>query len=142
MISSSQSVVTVSTVASSSASTTNSRYSHKSTPATKFPKKVFVYISPCTTQVGLRQVFEEYGQVNYVRILTDQEGCSRGMAFVGFRWSEDAAAAIEGLNGRVLDKMILRPSWASPPRKQTSDQQTTKRKTARNRSHRHTKQGT
>ena len=78
-----------------------------------FPKKLFIYISPNTSETRLRASFSDYGEVNYVHILTDNKsGQSKGMAFVVFRWHEDAAAALVGMDGVVLDKMVLHPEWA------------------------------
>ena len=57
----------------------------------------------------LRQVFEAFGQVTAVRIVTDRySGLSRGFGFVEMSDKTEAQAAIEGLNmtelaGRKLD---------------------------------------
>ena len=56
-----------------------------------------------TTKVELRKMFEAYGNVEQVRIITDPEtGCSRGFAFVEMPDATQAQAAIEGLNGTSL----------------------------------------
>jgi RNA recognition motif-containing protein len=97
---------------------TSSSTSASSSPC--FPKKLFLAISPSTSEAGLRYFFERRNfQVNYVRVLNNKEtGQSKGMAFVAFRSHEQAAAAIQQANGAVLDRMILHPEWAQPPRKQ------------------------
>ena len=106
--------VTTQTTATTRASTAAS----SSSPC--LPKKLFLAISPSTSEAGLRNFFERRNfQVNYVRVLNDKEtGRNKGMAFVAFRSHEQAAAAIQQANGAVLDRMILHPEWAQPPRKQ------------------------
>lgn len=89
----------------------------------KYPKKIFLYISPSTDDFSLWQLLESYGEVQYVNILLDKEGYSRGMAFAGFRWHEDAARALDELDGSAMDGMILHPRWATS-RKQPIQQET------------------
>ena len=56
-----------------------------------------------TTEDDLRQAFEAFGQVTSVKILKDRAtGQSNGFGFVGMAESEDAQAAISGLNGTDL----------------------------------------
>ena len=56
-----------------------------------------------TTKDELRQLFEAYGNVEQVRIITDPEtGRSRGFGFVEMPNIAEAQAAIDGLNGTVL----------------------------------------
>lgn len=55
------------------------------------------------TEEQLRQAFEEFGQVGTVSIIKDKfSGESRGFGFVEMPSKEEAAAAIEGLNGKDL----------------------------------------
>ncbi|MBD3258572.1 RNA-binding protein, partial [candidate division GN15 bacterium] len=57
-----------------------------------------------TTEEGLRQAFEDFGEVSRVNIITDREtGRPRGFAFVEMNNDEEANAAITGLNGKELD---------------------------------------
>jgi RNA recognition motif-containing protein len=93
-----------------------------STAAGRNPKKIFMYVSSSTSEVHLRSLLAKYGQVNYVHIPTNESGQSKGMVFAGFRWHEDAAAAIEGLNGSFLNSMVLHPHWATPRKKPTGPQ--------------------
>ena len=56
-----------------------------------------------TTKEELRQLFEAYGDVEQVRIITDPEtGRSRGFGFVEMPDATEAQAAIDGLNGTSL----------------------------------------
>src|SRR5690348_15008074 len=53
-----------------------------------------------TTEEELGQLFEAYGSVNSVRVMTDREtGRSRGFGFVEMPDSTEAQAAIAGLHG-------------------------------------------
>ena len=56
-----------------------------------------------TTEDELHQLFEAYGNVESVRIITDRDtGCARGFGFVEMPNSAEAQAAIDGLHGTVL----------------------------------------
>ena len=56
-----------------------------------------------TTEDDLRQAFEAFGQVSSVKILKNRaSGESVGFGFVGMAESEEAQAAISGLNGKNL----------------------------------------
>jgi len=104
------------------ASTTSVSTSHTET---KFPKKLFIDVSPSTTEHQLYFACESYGPVMNVYIPKDkQTGMSRGFAFVVFRWHEDAAFAIQSLEGKALDGLILHPRWAAPTKKTTDNTKT------------------
>lgn len=61
-----------------------------------------------TTEDGLRQAFEEFGEVARVNIITDREsGRPRGFAFVEMPSDDEANAAITGLNGKEIDGRTL-----------------------------------
>jgi cold-inducible RNA-binding protein len=72
------------------------------------------------TEDELRQAFGQFGQVNSVSIISDREtGRSRGFAFVEMPNSEEAQAAIEGLNqkevaGRRISINEARPREERP----------------------------
>src|SRR5215813_13376130 len=56
-----------------------------------------------TTEEELRQLFEPYGLVERVQIVTDRDtGRSRGFGFVEMPDATEAQAAIDGLNGTSL----------------------------------------
>ena len=71
--------------------------------------KLFVGgIAWATSDDGLREAFEAFGDVTEAKIITDREtGRSRGFGFVTFTTSEAAEAAIEGMNGQSLDGRTL-----------------------------------
>jgi len=70
-------------------------------------KNIFVgNLSFNTNEDELRQIFEGYGQVDRVSILTDRDtGRSRGFGFVEMTSDEDGEKAIAALNavGIVMD---------------------------------------
>ncbi len=68
-------------------------------------KKLFVgSLSWGTDEYSLRAAFEQFGQIEEVKLITDREtGRSRGFGFVTFIEDEDAKKAIEQMDGRELD---------------------------------------
>ncbi|HSD89269.1 MAG TPA: RNA-binding protein [Kofleriaceae bacterium] len=66
-----------------------------------------------TTADGVRTAFQQFGNVSDVHLVTDREtGRSRGFAFVTMGTPEEAAKAIEGMDGRTLDGRPLRVNEA------------------------------
>ncbi|HET9625172.1 MAG TPA: RNA-binding protein [Kofleriaceae bacterium] len=66
-----------------------------------------------TNADGVRQAFQEFGTVSDVHLVSDREtGRSRGFAFVTMGTPEEAAKAIEGMDGRTLDGRPLRVNEA------------------------------
>jgi cold-inducible RNA-binding protein len=79
---------------------------------------VNIYVSniafTATTQ-DLRQLFEAYGAVEKVSIITDRAtGQSRGFGFVEMPDSAAAKAAIQGVQGRELAGRTLTVNEAKP----------------------------
>ena len=67
------------------------------------------------TEAEVRQLFEGYGTVDTVRILTDREtGQPRGFGFVEMPNATEARAAIAGLNGTDLGGRPLTINEARP----------------------------
>ena len=79
-------------------------------------KNIFVgNLSFNTSEDELRQLFETYGQVDRVSILTDREtGRSRGFGFVEMTNSEEGDKAIAGLNGSQLGGRTINVNEARP----------------------------
>jgi RNA recognition motif-containing protein len=77
-------------------------------------KKLFVGgISWNTSEDGLRQAFEPFGEVVEATVITDREtGRSRGFGFVLFAEAADADKAIEELDGTELDGRAIKVSEA------------------------------
>jgi RNA recognition motif-containing protein len=87
----------------------------------RFPNKLFLQVSPSTTDSELKLVAEHYGRVRDVPIPKNEHKRSRGFAFVTFQRHDDAAAAMEGLDESRLEGMLLHPRWAAP--KKTNKQE-------------------
>ncbi|HWQ53297.1 MAG TPA: RNA-binding protein [Bryobacteraceae bacterium] len=79
-------------------------------------KKIFVgNLEFGATEDAVRSLFETYGTVDSVRIMTDRDtGRSRGFAFVEMGDSAEAERAITSLNGRELGGRALNVNEARP----------------------------
>lgn len=79
-------------------------------------KNIFVgNLSFGTTETAIRSLFESYGSVERVNIVTDRDtGQPRGFAFVEMSVDSEGNAAIEALNGRDLDGRTLNINEARP----------------------------
>jgi cold-inducible RNA-binding protein len=80
------------------------------------PAKLFVgNLSFQATEEDLRELFAQAGTVESVRIVTDQfTGRPRGFGFVEMSTKEEAAKAIEMLNGRLFRDRNLVVDEARP----------------------------
>ena len=79
-------------------------------------KNIFVgNLSFGATEDQLRSVFEPYGAVERVSIITDRTtGQSRGFAFVEMISSEEADRAIASLDGHELNGRMMKVNEARP----------------------------
>ena len=77
-------------------------------------KRLYVGNLPfSTTEDELRDVFEQHGSVNSVRVITDREtGRSRGFGFVEFDEASAADDAIRALDGTEMGGRNLRVNEA------------------------------
>ncbi len=76
-----------------------------------------------TTDHDIRQLFEPYGVVDTINIITDRyTGQSRGFGFVEMPDSAAAKTAIQGLQGQALGGRTLNVNEAKPrePRREPS----------------------
>ena len=76
-----------------------------------------------TTDHDLRQLFEPYGVVDKIHVITDRDtGRSKGFGFVEMPDGTAAKAAIQGLNGTELEGRALTVNEAKPrePRREPS----------------------
>ena len=78
--------------------------------------KIFVgNLNFAANEAFVRSLFEQYGQVDQVSVVTDREtGRSRGFAFVEMTDDSQATQAISGLNGRDVDGRALNVNEARP----------------------------
>ena len=68
-----------------------------------------------TTESELRALFEPFGEITRIHIVTDRDtGRARGFAFVEMANDEEAAKAIAALNGKELDGRALNVNEARP----------------------------
>jgi RNA recognition motif-containing protein len=79
-------------------------------------KNIFVgNLAFSATESGIRALFERYGIVGRVNLVTDRlTGQSRGFAFVEMNDSAQADQAIQALNGAQLDGRALNVNEARP----------------------------
>src|SRR3990170_4349017 len=79
-------------------------------------KNLFVgNLSFQTTDSELQALFEQFGEITRVQIMTDRDtGRSRGFGFVEMTSDEAAAKAIEALNGKDLGGRALNVNEARP----------------------------
>ncbi len=77
-----------------------------------------IYVGNLSYQVGdqdLAEVFGQFGTVESARIVTDRDsGRSKGFAFVEMATDEEAATAIEKLNGNTFEGRAMNVSEAKP----------------------------
>lgn len=67
----------------------------------------------------LKEIFGEFGEVTFVRIITDREsGKSKGFGFVEFANAEDAASAKAAMDGKEVDGRELRVDFAEDKREE------------------------
>jgi len=79
-------------------------------------KNIFVgNLSFNTSEEELRQMFESFGSVDRVSIMTDRDtGRSRGFGFVEMTNNEDGEKAITSLNGSQVGGRTLNVNEARP----------------------------
>jgi len=84
----------------------------------KAVKSIFVgNLDAEITEEELWKLFAAYGTVEHVNIIRDREtGLPRGFAFVEMTNEEEAAKAVEAMNGSTLRKCTLSVEYARPRR--------------------------
>ena len=77
-----------------------------------------IYVGNLSFQLSendLNSAFEEYGQVDSTKIITDREtGRSKGFGFIEMPNQEEAEKAIEGLNGKELGGRAVKVNESKP----------------------------
>lgn len=81
-------------------------------------KNSTVYISNLSytrDRDGVRNLFEKFGSVKYVKIIVDPKtNNSKGMAFVKMSSVKEAQKAIDALNGIELDGRMVKANFSIP----------------------------
>jgi cold-inducible RNA-binding protein len=77
-------------------------------------KKLFVGgLSWNTTDAGLRQAFQQFGDIAEAKVIMDRDtGRSRGFGFITFNNDEDAVNAINAMNGSSLEGRTIKVNEA------------------------------
>ncbi|KAJ7966593.1 Polyadenylate-binding protein [Quillaja saponaria] len=71
---------------------------------TKFNNVYVKNLSELTTDAELNKIFGEYGTITSAVIMRDADDKSKGFGFVNFESADDAAKAVEELNGKKVDE--------------------------------------
>ncbi|KAL8223837.1 hypothetical protein R6Q57_019312 [Mikania cordata] len=71
---------------------------------TKFTNVFVKNLSESTTDEDLNKAFSEYGTITSAVVMRDADGNSKCFGFVNFENADDAARAVEGLNGQKFDE--------------------------------------
>jgi RNA recognition motif-containing protein len=78
-------------------------------------KNIFVGNLPSSAKpVGLRKLFEVYGEVTHVNVVEDRDTGLTRFAFVEMRNTNDASRAISSLNGAAFGGKTLHVEEARP----------------------------
>jgi len=89
----------------------------------KEKEKMNIYVGNLSynaTEDELRQAFENFGQVESVKIITDKySGRSKGFGFIEMPYEDEAKAAIADLNGKEFIGRTLKVNEARPRRERT-----------------------
>jgi cold-inducible RNA-binding protein len=68
-----------------------------------------------TTEDGVRNLFSSFGNITSVRLISDRDtGRPKGFGFVEMSNSSEAEAAINALNGKMLDGREIKVNEAKP----------------------------
>jgi RNA recognition motif-containing protein len=82
------------------------------------------YIPTTIDELQLRQLFEQYGPIEMVKIVCDRETRqSRGYGFVKYRQASSTALAIQELNGYPILNKRLKVALANHDQHQSNQQQ-------------------
>ncbi|XP_076940658.1 polyadenylate-binding protein 2-like [Bidens hawaiensis] len=70
----------------------------------KFTNVFVKNLSESTTDEDLNKAFSEYGTITSAVVMKEADGKSKCFGFVNFENADDAAKAVEGLNGKKFDE--------------------------------------
>lgn len=83
---------------------------HERSQGNGSPKFTNVYVknlSEATTDEDLKKLFGTYGTITSAVVVRDGNGKSRCFGFINFQSSDAATAAVEKLNGTIIDEKVL-----------------------------------
>ncbi|KAL5748695.1 hypothetical protein ACOSQ2_025992 [Xanthoceras sorbifolium] len=82
------------------------------------PLKTRLFVSGLsfrTTEEGLRNAFQDFGQLTEVNLVMDKiANRPRGFAFLRYATEEESRKAIEGMHGKFLDGRVIFVEFAKP----------------------------
>ncbi|KAL4578909.1 hypothetical protein LXL04_015041 [Taraxacum kok-saghyz] len=85
---------------------------------TAFTSSTKLYVSGLsfrTSEEGLRNAFQSFGQLIDVNLVKDKiANRSRGFAFLRYATKEESEKAIEGMHGKFLDGRVIFVEYAKP----------------------------
>jgi len=96
---------------------------------TKFTNVFVKNLSESTTDDDLTKAFSEYGTITSAVVMRDADGKSKCFGFVNFENADDAAKAVEGLNGQKFDE---KEWYVGKAQKKTEREQELKQKFEQN----------
>eukprot|EP01049_Picozoa_sp_SAG25_P007428 SAG25_NODE_606_length_6610_cov_5.739671_2_plen_635_part_00 len=70
--------------------------------ANRFTNVYVKNLDKATSEEALREFGGQFGEVTSLTIMVDNDGGSRGFGFVNFASPEEAATAVEGMNGKTI----------------------------------------
>ncbi len=81
-------------------------------------KKLFIWnINFKATKENLEEVFAQYGELDEVILVKDEQGRSKGFGFVSYTSEENAQEALKALNWFEIDGRALFVNEARPQEK-------------------------
>lgn len=82
------------------------------------PKKLYVgNLSHSVDSAMLKTWFSEFGTVENANVVVDREtGQNKGYGFVQMATDQEAAAAMEAMNGKEVEGRMLKVAEANPPK--------------------------
>lgn len=66
------------------------------------------------SEEALRDMFEKYGSITSHKVMSRDDGKSRGFGFVAFDDPESAERAVEELNGKDMDGKVVSALFLPP----------------------------
>lgn len=64
--------------------------------------RLFVVCSKSNSEEEFHNAFSSFGKIEDIRILKDRDGSSKGVAYIKFSKTSEAASACEGMNGKTI----------------------------------------
>lgn len=64
--------------------------------------RLFIVCSKHNSESDFQQAFERFGRIEDIRILKDRDGANKGVAYVKFSKTSEAALACEEMNGQNI----------------------------------------